>query len=178
MCFRAIINHFNPKIESYAAVNHISQLSEEQVNTVPFHILYVMSQTFIVFSLFMIYCCDTVPGYMHLVASNLKISGQMCPNLLTTCCVTKCGWCKMGHDPMVSMGKHTKQINVENTYSKVQLLSLRHQQHMPHVQYVEYLFVISVSPDPCVTAWYVVKISVSVLFRFFFWTGVNTNELH
>ncbi|XP_047434715.1 armadillo-like helical domain-containing protein 3 [Mugil cephalus] len=28
---RAIINHFNPKIESYAAVNHISQLSEEQV---------------------------------------------------------------------------------------------------------------------------------------------------
>uniref|UniRef100_A0A3Q4I640 Armadillo like helical domain containing 3 n=1 Tax=Neolamprologus brichardi TaxID=32507 RepID=A0A3Q4I640_NEOBR len=30
---RAIINHFNPKIESYAAVNHISQLSEEQVNT-------------------------------------------------------------------------------------------------------------------------------------------------
>ncbi|OBS69501.1 hypothetical protein A6R68_01938 [Neotoma lepida] len=27
----AIINHFNPKIESYAAVNHISQLSEEQV---------------------------------------------------------------------------------------------------------------------------------------------------
>lgn len=31
--FRAIINHFNPKIESYAAVNHISQLSEEQVNT-------------------------------------------------------------------------------------------------------------------------------------------------
>nr|XP_046195217.1 armadillo-like helical domain-containing protein 3 [Oncorhynchus gorbuscha] len=30
---RAIINHFNPKIESYAAVNHISQLSEDQVNT-------------------------------------------------------------------------------------------------------------------------------------------------
>lgn len=30
---RAIINHFNPKIESYAAVNHISQLSEEQVNS-------------------------------------------------------------------------------------------------------------------------------------------------
>ncbi|XP_018408692.1 PREDICTED: UPF0668 protein C10orf76 homolog [Nanorana parkeri] len=28
---RAIINHFNPKIESYAAVNHISQLAEEQV---------------------------------------------------------------------------------------------------------------------------------------------------
>uniref|UniRef100_A0A3Q3M1A4 Armadillo like helical domain containing 3 n=1 Tax=Mastacembelus armatus TaxID=205130 RepID=A0A3Q3M1A4_9TELE len=28
---RAIINHFNPKIESYAATNHISQLSEEQV---------------------------------------------------------------------------------------------------------------------------------------------------
>uniref|UniRef100_A0A8C2ZQM0 Armadillo like helical domain containing 3 n=1 Tax=Cyclopterus lumpus TaxID=8103 RepID=A0A8C2ZQM0_CYCLU len=28
---RAIVNHFNPKIESYAAVNHISQLSEEQV---------------------------------------------------------------------------------------------------------------------------------------------------
>ncbi|XP_075895027.1 armadillo-like helical domain-containing protein 3 isoform X1 [Nelusetta ayraudi] len=28
---RAIINHFSPKIESYAAVNHISQLSEEQV---------------------------------------------------------------------------------------------------------------------------------------------------
>ncbi|RMC11471.1 hypothetical protein DUI87_11590 [Hirundo rustica rustica] len=27
----AIINHFNPKIESYAAVNHISQLSEDQV---------------------------------------------------------------------------------------------------------------------------------------------------
>uniref|UniRef100_A0A8C7IBM6 Armadillo like helical domain containing 3 n=1 Tax=Oncorhynchus kisutch TaxID=8019 RepID=A0A8C7IBM6_ONCKI len=26
----AIINHFNPKIESYAAVNHISQLSEDQ----------------------------------------------------------------------------------------------------------------------------------------------------
>lgn len=34
VCFRAIINHFNPKIESYAAVNHISQLSEEQVGTV------------------------------------------------------------------------------------------------------------------------------------------------
>lgn len=32
LCFRAIINHFNPKIESYAAVNHISQLSEEQVS--------------------------------------------------------------------------------------------------------------------------------------------------
>uniref|UniRef100_A0A8C0ZJG9 Armadillo-like helical domain-containing protein n=1 Tax=Cyanistes caeruleus TaxID=156563 RepID=A0A8C0ZJG9_CYACU len=31
LCFRAIINHFNPKIESYAAVNHISQLSEDQV---------------------------------------------------------------------------------------------------------------------------------------------------
>jgi len=29
---RAIVNHFNPKIESYAAVNHISQLSEEQVH--------------------------------------------------------------------------------------------------------------------------------------------------
>uniref|UniRef100_A0A4W4HRW3 Armadillo-like helical domain-containing protein n=1 Tax=Electrophorus electricus TaxID=8005 RepID=A0A4W4HRW3_ELEEL len=29
---RAIINHFNPKIESYAAVNHISQLSEDQVS--------------------------------------------------------------------------------------------------------------------------------------------------
>uniref|UniRef100_A0A9R1SPQ6 Armadillo like helical domain containing 3 n=2 Tax=Cyprinus carpio TaxID=7962 RepID=A0A9R1SPQ6_CYPCA len=28
---RAIINHFNPKIESYATVNHISQLSEDQV---------------------------------------------------------------------------------------------------------------------------------------------------
>ncbi|XP_043911526.1 armadillo-like helical domain-containing protein 3 [Protopterus annectens] len=28
---RAIINHFNPKIESYAALNHISQLAEEQV---------------------------------------------------------------------------------------------------------------------------------------------------
>ncbi|KAL1005530.1 hypothetical protein UPYG_G00060280 [Umbra pygmaea] len=28
---RAIVNHFNPKIESYAAVNHISQLSEDQV---------------------------------------------------------------------------------------------------------------------------------------------------
>ncbi|CAL8358589.1 unnamed protein product [Boreogadus saida] len=28
---RAIINHFNPKIEAYAAENHISQLSEEQV---------------------------------------------------------------------------------------------------------------------------------------------------
>ncbi|XP_041912097.1 armadillo-like helical domain-containing protein 3 isoform X2 [Alosa sapidissima] len=28
---RAIINHFSPKIESYAAVNHISQLSEDQV---------------------------------------------------------------------------------------------------------------------------------------------------
>ncbi|KAL4641036.1 hypothetical protein GN956_G11779 [Arapaima gigas] len=28
---RAIINHFNPKIESFAAVNHISQLSEHQV---------------------------------------------------------------------------------------------------------------------------------------------------
>lgn len=35
MYFRAIINHFNPKIESYAAVNHISQLSEEQVGTTP-----------------------------------------------------------------------------------------------------------------------------------------------
>lgn len=33
LSLRAIINHFNPKIESYAAVNHISQLSEEQVNT-------------------------------------------------------------------------------------------------------------------------------------------------
>lgn len=31
-CFRAIINHFSPKIESYAAVNHISQLSEDQVS--------------------------------------------------------------------------------------------------------------------------------------------------
>ncbi|XP_059904257.1 armadillo-like helical domain-containing protein 3 [Gadus macrocephalus] len=31
---RAIINHFNPKIESYAAVNHISQLSEEQVGRI------------------------------------------------------------------------------------------------------------------------------------------------
>uniref|UniRef100_A0A803V111 Armadillo like helical domain containing 3 n=1 Tax=Ficedula albicollis TaxID=59894 RepID=A0A803V111_FICAL len=30
-CRGAIINHFNPKIESYAAVNHISQLSEDQV---------------------------------------------------------------------------------------------------------------------------------------------------
>ncbi|MGH0154089.1 UNVERIFIED_CONTAM: hypothetical protein FKN15_037769 [Acipenser sinensis] len=30
---RAIINHFNPKIESYAAVNHISQLSEEQIHS-------------------------------------------------------------------------------------------------------------------------------------------------
>lgn len=30
--FRAIINHFSPKIESYAAVNHISQLSEDQVS--------------------------------------------------------------------------------------------------------------------------------------------------
>uniref|UniRef100_A0A8I6A824 Armadillo-like helical domain containing 3 n=1 Tax=Rattus norvegicus TaxID=10116 RepID=A0A8I6A824_RAT len=28
---RAIVSHFTPKIESYAAVNHISQLSEEQV---------------------------------------------------------------------------------------------------------------------------------------------------
>uniref|UniRef100_A0A4W3GV85 Armadillo like helical domain containing 3 n=1 Tax=Callorhinchus milii TaxID=7868 RepID=A0A4W3GV85_CALMI len=28
---RAIVNHFNPKIESYAMVNHISQLSEDQV---------------------------------------------------------------------------------------------------------------------------------------------------
>ena len=32
LCFRAIINHFNPTIESSAAVNHISQLSEEQVS--------------------------------------------------------------------------------------------------------------------------------------------------
>ena len=32
LSLRAIVNHFNPKIESYAAVNHISQLSEEQVN--------------------------------------------------------------------------------------------------------------------------------------------------
>uniref|UniRef100_A0A8C5X2D2 Armadillo like helical domain containing 3 n=1 Tax=Malurus cyaneus samueli TaxID=2593467 RepID=A0A8C5X2D2_9PASS len=31
LCQVAIINHFNPKIESYAAVNHISQLSEDQV---------------------------------------------------------------------------------------------------------------------------------------------------
>uniref|UniRef100_A0A8C4Q267 Armadillo like helical domain containing 3 n=1 Tax=Eptatretus burgeri TaxID=7764 RepID=A0A8C4Q267_EPTBU len=31
---RAIVNHFNPKIESFAAVNHISQLSEEQVLSV------------------------------------------------------------------------------------------------------------------------------------------------
>lgn len=36
---RAIVNHFNPKIESYAAVNHISQLSEEQVNSSPPHAL-------------------------------------------------------------------------------------------------------------------------------------------
>ncbi len=36
LSLRAIINHFNPKIESYAAVNHISQLSEEQVNTTHF----------------------------------------------------------------------------------------------------------------------------------------------
>ncbi|XP_032806237.1 armadillo-like helical domain-containing protein 3 [Petromyzon marinus] len=31
---RAIVNHFSPKIESFAAVNHISQLSEEQVLSV------------------------------------------------------------------------------------------------------------------------------------------------
>lgn len=39
VCCRAIVNHFNPKIESYAAVNHISQLSEEQVNTVQYSCL-------------------------------------------------------------------------------------------------------------------------------------------
>uniref|UniRef100_A0A672KZ17 UPF0668 protein C10orf76 homolog n=1 Tax=Sinocyclocheilus grahami TaxID=75366 RepID=A0A672KZ17_SINGR len=37
---RAIINHFNPKIESYAAVNHISQLSEDQVMNNHFDILF------------------------------------------------------------------------------------------------------------------------------------------
>ncbi|KAG7281963.1 hypothetical protein CRUP_003021 [Coryphaenoides rupestris] len=36
---RAIINHFNPKIESYAAVNHISQLSEEQDNKLSYNLL-------------------------------------------------------------------------------------------------------------------------------------------
>uniref|UniRef100_A0A674I6Z5 Armadillo like helical domain containing 3 n=1 Tax=Terrapene triunguis TaxID=2587831 RepID=A0A674I6Z5_9SAUR len=35
---RAIINHFNPKIESYAAVNHISQLSEEQVRSISINV--------------------------------------------------------------------------------------------------------------------------------------------
>uniref|UniRef100_A0A3B4T656 Armadillo like helical domain containing 3 n=2 Tax=Seriola TaxID=8160 RepID=A0A3B4T656_SERDU len=35
---RAIINHFNPKIESYAAVNHISQLSEEQVRSISLNV--------------------------------------------------------------------------------------------------------------------------------------------
>lgn len=39
LSLRAIINHFNPKIESYAAVNHISQLSEEQVNTLHLFLL-------------------------------------------------------------------------------------------------------------------------------------------
>uniref|UniRef100_A0A8C2ZS43 Armadillo like helical domain containing 3 n=1 Tax=Cyclopterus lumpus TaxID=8103 RepID=A0A8C2ZS43_CYCLU len=35
---RAIVNHFNPKIESYAAVNHISQLSEEQVRSISLNV--------------------------------------------------------------------------------------------------------------------------------------------
>uniref|UniRef100_A0A8C0IDK5 Armadillo like helical domain containing 3 n=1 Tax=Bubo bubo TaxID=30461 RepID=A0A8C0IDK5_BUBBB len=35
---RAIINHFNPKIESYAAVNHISQLSEDQVRSISINV--------------------------------------------------------------------------------------------------------------------------------------------
>uniref|UniRef100_A0A3P9AEA5 Armadillo-like helical domain-containing protein n=1 Tax=Esox lucius TaxID=8010 RepID=A0A3P9AEA5_ESOLU len=35
---RAIINHFNPKIESYAAVNHISQLSEDQVRSISLNV--------------------------------------------------------------------------------------------------------------------------------------------
>lgn len=43
---RAIINHFNPKIESYAAVNHISQLSEEQVNTTHFAAFYTPTKNF------------------------------------------------------------------------------------------------------------------------------------
>lgn len=29
--FRAIINHFTPKIDSWAAVNHLTSLSSEQV---------------------------------------------------------------------------------------------------------------------------------------------------
>uniref|UniRef100_A0A8C9V5J2 Armadillo like helical domain containing 3 n=1 Tax=Scleropages formosus TaxID=113540 RepID=A0A8C9V5J2_SCLFO len=35
---RAIINHFNPKIESFAAVNHISQLSEDQVRSISLNV--------------------------------------------------------------------------------------------------------------------------------------------
>uniref|UniRef100_A0A8C1DVP7 Armadillo like helical domain containing 3 n=2 Tax=Cyprinus carpio TaxID=7962 RepID=A0A8C1DVP7_CYPCA len=35
---RAIINHFNPKIESYATVNHISQLSEDQVRSISLNV--------------------------------------------------------------------------------------------------------------------------------------------
>uniref|UniRef100_A0A8C5TG69 Armadillo like helical domain containing 3 n=1 Tax=Malurus cyaneus samueli TaxID=2593467 RepID=A0A8C5TG69_9PASS len=34
----SIINHFNPKIESYAAVNHISQLSEDQVRSISINV--------------------------------------------------------------------------------------------------------------------------------------------
>lgn len=29
--FRAVVNHFNPKVESWRTVNHLSSLTEEQV---------------------------------------------------------------------------------------------------------------------------------------------------
>lgn len=60
--FRAIINHFNPKIESYATVNHISQLSEDQV-TEYIHIRCTVLTDFngflqrtLTFSLIVVYC--------------------------------------------------------------------------------------------------------------------------
>ena len=31
--FRAIINHFTPKVDSWAAVNHLSSLTEDQVSS-------------------------------------------------------------------------------------------------------------------------------------------------
>lgn len=45
LSLRAIVNHFNPKIESYAAVNHISQLSEEQVNTTHTSSFYTLTRS-------------------------------------------------------------------------------------------------------------------------------------
>uniref|UniRef100_A0A672L1Y3 UPF0668 protein C10orf76 homolog n=1 Tax=Sinocyclocheilus grahami TaxID=75366 RepID=A0A672L1Y3_SINGR len=46
---RAIINHFNPKIESYAAVNHISQLSEDQVMFPPINIDHKLSSYYFMY---------------------------------------------------------------------------------------------------------------------------------